>query len=306
MEAFALLLVLTAIGGLRGQEVARPGGAGYALVLNNNALLLDDFNNFPTEELTFEAWISTYDCQPGALMSYALDPDDEDDGRSQLRDLNHFVIYHISRVIGCHDYEAGYPADLADVLFPQIGVETCFEDFVDRNLGLIEPTFDKNGTWHHVAVTWTAANEGETLVYKNGILVGSAVTNKTRPLQPNGVFMLGGKQECFGGCADPSEAYYGLMDEVRIWNVALSRRQIAEFMSLTGSVFDDEEGLVAYWRFDDPLLESFDDDRMAVDASGNENHLQLSLQEMWNLRQVDWSLKIAMPSIRRLKCRRMM
>ena len=41
-------------------------------------------------------------------MSYALDPKDEDDGRSQLRDLNHFVIYHISRVIGCHDYEAAF------------------------------------------------------------------------------------------------------------------------------------------------------------------------------------------------------
>ena len=29
---------------------------------------------------------------------------------------------------------------------------------------------DRDGAWHHVAVTWTAANNGLTKVYKDGLL----------------------------------------------------------------------------------------------------------------------------------------
>lgn len=35
--------------------------------------------------------------------------------------------------------------------------------------------------------------------------------------------MLGGEQDCYGGCAEEGQAYHGLLDEVRIWNVARSQ-----------------------------------------------------------------------------------
>lgn len=28
--------------------------------------------------------------------------------------------------------------------------------------------FERNGSWMHVAVTWSVENDGETIVYKNG------------------------------------------------------------------------------------------------------------------------------------------
>lgn len=39
-------------------------------------------------------------------------------------------------------------------------------------------------------------------------------TGATEPIQPDGALMLGGDQDCYGGCTDPTQAYHGLMDEV--------------------------------------------------------------------------------------------
>lgn len=41
-----------------------------------------------------------------------------------------------------------------------------------------------------------------------------AKTEKTAPLESDGAFMLGNEQDCYGGCTDDTQAYYGLMDEV--------------------------------------------------------------------------------------------
>ena len=42
--------------------------------------------------------------------------------------------------------------------------------------------------------------------------MSSAVTGKTRPLPPGGALMLGAEQDCYGGCVDRGQGYYGLMD----------------------------------------------------------------------------------------------
>ena len=39
-------------------------------------------------------------------------------------------------------------------------------------------------------------------------------SGKTTPMQAGGALMLGGEQDCYGGCTDASQAFYGLMDEV--------------------------------------------------------------------------------------------
>ena len=41
-------------------------------------------------------------------------------------------------------------------------------------------------------------------------------TGSTKPIQPDGALMLGGDQDCYGGCTDTTQAYHGLMDEVRV------------------------------------------------------------------------------------------
>ena len=73
---------------------------------------------------------------------------------------------------------------------------------------------ERDGRWHHLAVTWTAADNGLTEIYWDGLIAASAFTGKTVPLDPRGAFMLGGEQDCFGGCTDASQGFYGTMDEV--------------------------------------------------------------------------------------------
>ena len=44
--------------------------------------------------------------------------------------------------------------------------------------------------------------------------VVQAKTEKSEPLESDGAFMLGNEQDCYGGCTDSTQAFYGLMDEV--------------------------------------------------------------------------------------------
>ena len=56
--------------------------------------------------------------------------------------------------------------------------------------------------------------------------------------------------------------FFGLIDEVRIWNIARSEEEIAATMSPPLS--DKSEGLLAYWRFEG-------EGESVVDATGNGN-----------------------------------
>lgn len=42
-------------------------------------------------------------------------------------------------------------------------------------------------------------------IYWDGLLMATAVTRKTSPLQPGGALMLGAEQDCYGGCTDRRE-----------------------------------------------------------------------------------------------------
>jgi hypothetical protein len=93
--------------------------------------------------------------------------------------------------------------------------------------------------WYHVA----AVNDNGTRhLYLNGVeqpLTGTAITvvANSDPLYINGYF------------TNITYKYNGWIDEVRLWNTALSFSQIRENMHLplTGS----ETGLVSYWQFDE-------------------------------------------------------
>ena len=100
---------------------------------------------------------------------------------------------------------------------------------------LIEP-----GKWYHIATTYDGTI---AKVYINGSLEGSfefseSLINSSMPMT------IG--QEGIPGGPGP---FLGLIDEVRVWNRALSAEEIQSRMSiqLTG----EEPGLVGYWNFDD-------------------------------------------------------
>lgn len=61
--------------------------------------------DFPTDALTFEAWISSSDfCHAGTVMSYAKDSQASDEAQ-RTADFNHFVIFDPRNLLACHDFQ---------------------------------------------------------------------------------------------------------------------------------------------------------------------------------------------------------
>lgn len=62
-------------------------------------------------------------------------------------------------------------------------------------------------------------------------------------------------QDCFGGCTDPSQGFYGAMDEVRLWKVVRSQDDIIKHMRWASGL-ENHADLSAYWKFNDPDSDS--------------------------------------------------
>jgi len=91
--------------------------------------------------------------------------------------------------------------------------------------------------WYHIAATHDATTNLNVL-YVNGIKeaeVTQAVSYEANPKTYIGVFYT-----------SPSLFFDGLITEVRIWNVARTAQQIADWKDRT--LAGDEPGLVGYWR----------------------------------------------------------
>ncbi|MBL4656915.1 MAG: choice-of-anchor D domain-containing protein, partial [Flavobacteriales bacterium] len=104
---------------------------------------------------------------------------------------------------------------------------------------VLSGVFAVPGTWYHIAGT----NDGTNArMYVNGQLMATA------PVDPFYTGYSGstriGSEACCGGNSFP-----GLIDEVRVWNVAHSEGQIQATMNATLS--GGEPSLMGYWNFDD-------------------------------------------------------
>ncbi len=120
------------------------------------------------------------------------------------------------------------------------------------------------GKWYHVAAVFSPSSFLK--IYINGIEdvsvtsgVYASIYNSTRPLYIG----VGAHNP-----ASDNEYFHGSLDEVRIWNIALTADQIRETMCkrLSGS----ESGLVGYWDF------SEGSGSVTHDKSGNSNDGNLS------------------------------
>jgi hypothetical protein len=91
------------------------------------------------------------------------------------------------------------------------------------------------GEWQHIAGTF---DQTTIRLYKNGVLVAELAHGSPGPVSDAANVVFG----CW-------ESFYdGVLDEVRIWNVARSQEQIASSMRI--SIDPSEPGLVGYWRLD--------------------------------------------------------
>lgn len=158
-------------------------------------------------------------------------------------------------------------------LWPDDALKSCYAawNYSDSLPSVVE----RDGRWHHLAVTWTAAGNGLSKIYVDGLLRVQTATGKTAPLRPGGALMLGAEQDCYAGCTDRGQGFYGQMDEVRIWRVERSQADILANMR-DGSALDRHPDLAAYWRFNDPEEAGlYRGAVIARDASGRGNDLKL-------------------------------
>jgi hypothetical protein len=121
-------------------------------------------------------------------------------------------------------------------------------------------------TWFHVAVTYDSV-ANELKLYKDGVLVADSIDAITLPYTET-TMTIG----AFAG----GNFWSGEIDEVSIWNVALSASQIAGNMNcgLTG----DEPNLVAYYSFNEGIAAGANTINTLLDSSDKCTHYDGTLQ----------------------------
>jgi proline iminopeptidase len=133
------------------------------------------------------------------------------------------------------------------------------------DVGQVQAQHDfQPGRWYHLAATY----DGSRIVaYVNATQIGSQIAMGKMAIDKADLFIGKGDPEFSEG-----EYFHGTLDEIRLWNVARSQSQIREAMN--GRLSGHEEGLVAYWNFDDGT---------ANDRTGNGNNAQFPLveQSLW-------------------------
>ncbi len=130
-------------------------------------------------------------------------------------------------------------------------------------------------TWYHIAAVYDLST---MKLYVNGILQATVDTQGS-PTLGTGVTMIIGDNPTWSG-----RYFKGIMDEIRVWEVARSQEQIQENMSI--ELNGDEEGLVAYWKMNEGAGSTI------FDSTDNENNGTLI-----NMNESNWVDGFAPPGI---------
>lgn len=114
-----------------------------------------------------------------------------------------------------------------------------------------------DGNWHHVAMTWKMNTENGFRSYLDGNLVAQRTSsNSPIPNMSTNVFM--------GSLWNAGEFTNGIIDEVRIWGLALGQDTLKAWMNRRiTSAHPAYAHLTGYWRFDEGTGTT------AGDSSGN-------------------------------------
>ncbi|PIP17283.1 MAG: hypothetical protein COX44_00660 [Candidatus Portnoybacteria bacterium CG23_combo_of_CG06-09_8_20_14_all_37_13] len=167
-----------------------PLAQGCALQLDGTIaeyMIINPIKSFPSIEITAAFWMKSSDAtKAGTPISYAP--------TNPLN--NEFLIY---------DYRNFKPHINNAAVTTGVGAN--------------------DGLWHHISVTWKSLN-GAINLYKDGSLKYSGTLRVGYSLQSNGALVIGQEQDAVGGGFEASQAFLGLIDDVRIYNQSLTSAQI--------------------------------------------------------------------------------
>jgi len=210
-------LALTESGAVLGWGAGSPGSSGYALSFDgvDDQVTVTSQAALDAYPLTISAWIKT--SQAGSASTGIIN-------KYSPGSFNGYQLFLVSGHIHAWYFQGGS----RDVWGGGNGMDGGFV---------------ADGRWHHVAFV---ADASGGRIFVDGILTASTPwTGAPGPTTTAQPVSLGNYPGTSGG----NGFYSGLLDEVRIWNVARSQAQIQADMrhSLTGT----EPGLIAYWKLDD-------------------------------------------------------
>jgi hypothetical protein len=106
--------------------------------------------------------------------------------------------------------------------------------------------------WYHVAATYDGV---EQVLYIDGTMIAARLA--TGLVVSNDFFEIGTGARLTGD----RDVFEGLIDEVRVWNVARAAEQIRA--GVARELAGDEAGLLAYWQLNDG------EGQVALDGTGN-------------------------------------
>ena len=126
--------------------------------------------------------------------------------------------------------------------FRTVGGEPRVEMSPGYHIGVLQASYPFTpGKWYHLAGTY----DGHAMtICVNGAQIRSERASGRMRISRSDLFIGKGDPDFSFG-----EYFHGALDEVRLWNVARSQRDIQRAMN--GALTGAEEGLVAYWNFDD-------------------------------------------------------
>jgi hypothetical protein len=124
-----------------------------------------------------------------------------------------------------------------------------------------------DNNWHHIVVTWRSS-DGETKLYKDGAQVYSYTLASGTAITSGGCLDIAAEQDAVCGSREASQYHNGKIDEVRVYNRALSSAEVR-------ALYEWAPGPIGWWKMDEGS------NSYAYDISGNGNTGTLVNSPSW-------------------------
>jgi hypothetical protein len=224
---------------------ARPAGieaTGFALQFDgaNDYVTFGQAASLGLAQFTLEGWIkrtgngATTTTGTGGVTAVPLITKGRGEGDNSNLDMNYFLGIQASTNYLCADFEEGAGGSTPGLNHPICG----------------STAIPANSVWRHVAATYSGTSWA---LYLDGAAQGTLSVGQ--PLRSDSI-QHAGIATAMTSTGAPAGFFTGVMEEVRIWNRALTQAEIQGNMY---QAMTSGSGLVARWGLDDGTGTTADD-----------------------------------------------